>query len=225
VRPSRINSTTIASVGLAVLVLAAGAVALWFGWLFVLGLLREGGEVGDATNALLLAALAAVGYLYRQSRDKRKELEGRLADHKRALYEGYVDVFKDLMAASRAGKDVGTPEHVDRLSTFAFRSLLVASDDVVRAHIRFVNVARISPEPTTGMPAVADVLIAIRRDMGLNTKLSALDLMGVFVKELDDARIAAGFATWESAKSAWDEKMGWPVSAARKQRGPLGSPQ
>jgi hypothetical protein len=199
-----------------VLVLAAGAVALWFGWLFVLGLLREGGEVGNATNALLLAALAAVGYLYRQSRDKRKELEGRLADHKRALYEGYVDVFKDLMAASRAGEAVGTPEHIDRLSTFAFRSLLIASDEVVRAHIRFTNAARVSPEPTVAMPAVADVLIAIRRDMGIDTQLSPLDLIGVFVKEVDDPEIAATFATWEPAKRSWDMKMGWPVKDARR---------
>lgn len=211
--------TTLVSMVLAIVVLIALAVAFWFGLQFSLGLLREGGEVGDAVNTLWPLSLAAVAYLYRQSREKRTELEARLADHKRTLYEGYVDVFKDLMQASREGTQVGTPEHISRLTTFAFRSLLIASDPVVKAHIRFTNAGRISTEPTVAMAAVADVLLAIRQDMGLETKLSARDVMGVFVKELDDPKIADGFRAWEAGKPSWDLKMGWASAGARRKGG------
>lgn len=190
--------------------LALLAVAAWIALQWVLELLGTGGEVGSATNAVLLAALAGIGYLYRSSQEKRQQLETRLAESKRALYEDYVDVFKEVVAAGKLGKTDARPDHINRLRGFAFRSILIASDPVVRAHVRFTNAARISSDDRAAMPAVADVLLALRRDMGfIKTELTARDLLGVFVNEIDADVIGGPFDAWERAKPAWDEKMGW----------------
>ncbi len=196
-------------VGLAVLVVLAviGAIALQF----VLGLLQEGGQVAETVNFVLIAALGGLGYLYRSSRDKRRDLEQQLASSKRDLYGQYVTVLKDVAGVSQGGKLTKPEVYVDRLRTFAFSSTLIASDPVVRAHIRFTNLERIAPgNASVVVAAVGDVLLALRRDIGFaDTKLSNRDLLGVFVKEIDDDRISAAVVEWETAKAAWDKRMGW----------------
>ena len=71
----------VTSVFLAILIVAAFAASAWVALQWVLGLLREGGDVGGTTNALLLALLGGVAYLYRASREKRQELEARLDEN------------------------------------------------------------------------------------------------------------------------------------------------
>src|SRR5688572_24889753 len=99
-------------------------------------------DLSGILNVVLGAALAAVGALYKASRDERAQLAERLAETKRAMYEAYVDVLRDVAAETKGGKGTGA-HHINKLRNFAFRSMLIASDDVVRAHIRFMNVQRI----------------------------------------------------------------------------------
>ncbi len=205
----RVASVLQVLLGLAVLIALAwvGAVVLQV----VFGLLQEGGRVGETVNAALIAALGGLGYLYRSSRDKRRDLEQQLASSKRDLYTDYVNVLKEIAAASQGGKIAKADLYVDRLRTFAFNSTLVASDPVVRAHVRFTNLERIAPgDASVVVPAVGDVLLALRRDIGFpGTKLSNRDLLGVFVKEIDDEKISAAVLAWESARESWDKRMGW----------------
>jgi hypothetical protein len=208
-----VQKTVSTLVGLALFI--ALAVAAWFGLQWLLGVVQAGGPLADLTNALLLAALGGVAYLYRASREKRQQLETRLGESKRALYEGYVDVLKDVARRTKAGSTEAAPEHIEQLRTFAFRSVLIASDEVLKAHIRFTNLGRISTSEKAALPAVADVLLALRKDMGFpDTKLTGQDLLGVFVNEID--AIAEHFRVWETDKRDWDEKMGWTASERRR---------
>lgn len=160
-------------------------------------------------NVLLAGALAAVATLYKASRDERMRLAERLAESKRAMYELYVDVLRDVAAESKVGRPTNV-QHIAKLRNFAFRSMLIASDPVIRAHVRFMNVQRITTATNVGLPAVADVLLALRKDIGFpDTDMTGRDLLGVFVNEIDDDQIGAMFEAWEPAKAAWDRKMGW----------------
>lgn len=201
---------TTASALLGLAFLAGIAVAGWLGLQWIGATLHQGGSTATFVNAILSAALVGLGYLYRSSREKRVHLEARLAEAKRALYESYVDILRDLVEAQKSGGELDSGKYTSSLRHFAFRSVLISSDAVVRAHIRFTSAQRILDNPAATVPAVGDVLLALRRDIGLpDTKLSARDTLGVFVNDIDSETIASAFALWEPTKKAWDEKLGW----------------
>jgi hypothetical protein len=62
------------------------------------------------------------------------------------------------------GNKLDTAASVNKLRRWSFGALLIASDEVVLAHDRFLNASRISGE--MGVPAIAHVIIAMRRDVG-----------------------------------------------------------
>jgi len=166
-------------------------------------------DLGSVLNVLLAAALAGLAALYKASLDERAQLASRLAESKRNMYELYVDVLRDVAAETKGGKPASGQPHIVKLRNFAFRSMLIASDDVVRAHIRFMNMQRITSE-TVALAAVADVLVALRRDIGFpDTKIGPQQILGVIVSEIDAEAIASQFAVWNEAKARWDRKIGW----------------
>ena len=49
-----------------------------------------------------------------------------------------------------------------------------------------MNIARITSDADAALPAVADVVIALRRDIGFpDTALTSRDILGVVVNEID----------------------------------------
>lgn len=165
-------------------------------------------DLSELLNVLLVAALGGLGFLLRDAREKRQRLETRLHEAKREIYEKYVDVLKSVAAETKGGRKANPAARLDDLRHFAFRAPLIASDDVVMAHIRFMNMERILPGGEASLPAIADVIIALRRDMGFeDTHLGARDILGVVVNEIDE--LGDKFDPWEAAKPGWDRKMGW----------------
>jgi hypothetical protein len=166
-------------------VLAALIVAGWIGLQYVLALLSAGGKVPDVTQAVLLAGLGAVGYLYRSTRDRERELEERLAEQKRTIYQQYLDIVRRIVEQSGTPKGIRTEPLVVELRKFAFSSVLYASDEVVQAHVRFATM-RDEGRPYT-LGAIADILVAIRRDIGFpKTKLTREDVLGVFIRDVEN---------------------------------------
>jgi hypothetical protein len=165
-------------------------------------------DLSQFLNVLLVAALGAVGYLYRTSREEKDKLQERLHDSKREWYEQYVDILADIAKDSKAATARDNKAWVDKLRAFSFRLPLIASDEVVRAHIRFINLQRILDRPDAALPAVADVLLAIRRDIGFpDTRIRPGHILGVIVNELD--AVQAPFDEWARARDDWDRRMGW----------------
>jgi hypothetical protein len=200
----KILSTLLGFAMLAVLVVAAWLAVQW-----VIGILQTGGKPADVVNGMLLAAMAAVTYLWQSGREQRQQLEARLASAKRERYEAYVDALKDFMASTRQGKQPDVAAYLSKLEVLAFHSILVASDPVVMAHIRLTNLERVSPgDPTVLMAAIGDLLVALRKDMGFaDTKLTNQQILGVFVKDMDAN--PEPFTKWARLRAAWDQKMGW----------------
>ena len=194
---------------LGLVLLALMAVGVWLALQWGIGVLQNGGKPADAVSFLAVAGLGGVSYLYKETRERQQQLEARLASAKRERYEAYVDALKDVISQTQAGKEPDSAAFVSKLRDFGFRSILVASDPVVMAHIRVTNLDRIAPgDPTMLMAAVGDVLLALRKDMGFaDTKLTNQAILGVFVKDVD--KTPKPFAKWAAAKVAWDQKMGW----------------
>jgi len=177
--------------------------------------LQAGGKPADALNVLLLAALGGLGYLYRSSREQRQQLESRLAESKRQLYDDYVALLREMTSEIQAGKTLDPSKFLPRLREFSFRSVLLGSDAVVQAQIRVTNIERIGVDGNNFMlPAIGDVLLALRKDIGFPaTKLTNQTILGVFVKDIDSQTEL--FRSWSHARDQWDKRVGWTRNAIR----------
>ena len=136
--------------------------------------LQAGGSIPQAV-ILLLSAAAGLGVWRAQENARRaQDLESKLVTDKTFLYKVYLDVLRELF-------EKGTNQQVvaglmKKLNAFVFGSLLIAADDVVLAHDRFMRASAISEEMV--FPAVADVILAMRRDAGKTaTNLRPIDLV------------------------------------------------
>jgi hypothetical protein len=177
--------------------------------LVVLGLdgLQAGGSVPQAVIIMLSAAVGLGVWRAQENARHARDLESKLVTDKTFLYKVYLDVLRELF-------EKGTDKRVvaglmKKLNAFVFGSLLIASDDVVLAHDRFMRASTISEEMV--LPAVADVILAMRRDAGKTaTNLRPIDVLAAFVKDIET--LAPAFDRW-----AKEGASVWPVAAAPSQ--------
>jgi hypothetical protein len=85
---------------------------------------------------------------------------------------------------------------------------------VVLAHDRFLNAGRIGEDMV--MPAIADVVLAMRRDLGKDTSgLKAIDVLATFIKADDIDKMVPICEEWEREKA-----KAWPLSRPAKASSP-----
>jgi hypothetical protein len=183
--------------------------------LVALGLvgLQAGGSVPQAVIVLLSAA-AGLGVWHSQEESKRaNELRARLITNKKSLYGIYVDVLRGIF---RKGANKRSFEReLTKLNAFVFGAMLIASDEVILAQDRFMRVSKVGDAML--LPALADVVLAMRRDAGEATALRPMDVLAAFIRDIENH--AAAFELWEKEKrSAWPD----PEPSAQRVR-PMGS--
>lgn len=174
--------------------------------LVALGLvgLQAGGSVPQAIIFLLSAAVGFAVWKYQESAKRAQELEAKLVTDKTVLYKVYLDVIREIIEKAGGKMDERTLAPIlKKLNAFVFGSLLIASDDVVLAHDRFMGASEIADEMV--LPAVADVILAMRRDAGEKaTQLRTIDVLATFIKRSDVETFRPHCERWEREKtSAW----------------------
>jgi hypothetical protein len=161
--------------------------------------LQAGGSIPQATIALLSAG---VGYSVWRSQQKAREasdLEAKLVIDKRALYKIYLDLLRDFLRGEKLD-DAKSKALVTEMRRFVFGAMLNASDDVLLAHNRFMRATSTSPDIV--LPAVADVIFAMRQDIaGGQSKVAPIAILATFVNDISNYREI--FDRWERQKSMW----------------------
>lgn len=175
--------------------------------LVALGLigLQAGGSVPQATILLLSAGVGLGVWSWQEKAKQTHDLETKLGSDKKALYKLYLDVLREVVEKGGKMDARDTEKYVKRLRAFAFSALLIGSDEVVLAHDRFLNAGRVGENMP--MAAIADVILAMRRDAGEDTtNLQLIDVLAVFIKaeDVDDFKPACDQWNREKAKA-------WPV--------------
>jgi hypothetical protein len=187
--------------------LVGGAV---FVVLVVVGLvgLQAGGSVPQAVIIVLSAGVGLGVWTTQENRKRAQELEAKLVTDKAVLYKVYLDVLRDLFGKVGGKADERTLAPIlNKLNTFVFGSLLIASDEVVIAHDRFMRASSVAPEMV--LPAVADVILAMRKDVGeAATDLRPIDVLATFVRDIED--LAPAFDRWAKEKA-----RAWPAPGRR----------
>jgi hypothetical protein len=118
-----------------------------------------------------------------QARDAyQRELDSKLVTDKKVLYKSYLDLFQGFLASS---SDEVKPENVVRMNKFIYSAMLNSSDDVVRMHNAVTDLAR--QESDLVMPALAEVVLAMRRDAGLpDTGLTPIEILRPMANDIDE---------------------------------------
>jgi hypothetical protein len=178
--------------------------------------LQAGGGVSQAV-ILIISSIAAFGvWRAQQSATREQELRAKLVTDKKVLYKLYLDIVEELFdkAGPKPVNAQAVASTLKRLNTFVFGSLLIASDEVIIPHDRFLRASKVldpatkQPDEKLVIPAVADVLLAMRRDAGETTALRPIDLMATFVRDVEN--MSSSFDRWAAEKSKT-----WPGPAKR----------
>ena len=158
---------------------------------------------GAALPVVLTGAFGIVTLLWQQSLQRQGELEKQLATEKRAHSKTYVTLLAKVAASTKGGPKVDQVAIVRELRELSFTGMLLGSDEVIRAHARFLRVGNQERGDgrTHTLPAVADVLIALRREIVPATKLTPREILAVFVNEPLDQE---WFDAWNRERAGMD---------------------
>lgn len=167
--------------------------------------LQAGGSVAQAVIVLLSAGVGLGVWKTQEDAKNARELQTKLGSDRNVLYKLYLDVLREMLETPGKLDDRTAAAYVKRLRTFAFSALLIASDEVVMAHDRFVNASRVGDD--MAIAAVADVILAMRRDAGESTQLQLIDVLATFIKadEIDKMKPICDLWNREKAKA-------WPLT-------------
>ena len=139
-----------------------------------------------AISPILVALLAGVGWLYRHERERREAIERQVSELKYRSYIALLDIFFDLMKATRTGKPMKQRELVDRMVDANKDLMLYGSDDVVRLYHQWQIEMRAGQ---LDMMRLGQLVVAIRRDMGnATTQITPDDVLRQIITDYDEAK-------------------------------------
>ena len=160
--------------------------------------LQFGGPVAQVVTIVITAGLTySVAYV--QERNKyQRELEAKLVSDKRILYKYYLDIIRAYLGGGKKtpkAEDIGP-----KTQAFFYSAMLNASDDVIRAQNAFLRLTDDDNAHNLAAPAMADVILAMRRDAGLgSSSLTTTDIMRPLINDIDDN--LGPFEEWERRRA------------------------
>ena len=87
---------------------------------------------------IFLALLGGIGWLYRHEKERRESAESQLSERKHKAYITLLEIFFDMMKATKSGKNLNEKSVIDRMMDANKELILYGSDDVVRIY-RFIS--------------------------------------------------------------------------------------
>ena len=143
----------------------------------------------------LIAAIMTPRWNAKTEVEKYDKIESNQS--RREIYEEFITLmFKQMNAVKETGSTRGIDKNL--LQVFVdFRSklLLVGSDEVIQTFndIDIYNEQNIVADGTKLLAGIADLVIAIRRDLGYpNTNLKRIEILAVFLRDAESVETAMG---------------------------------
>ncbi len=139
-----------------------------------------------ALSPILLVILGGIGWLYRHEKERREAVERQLSEHKYKTYITLLDIFFDVMKATKAGKTIDQIDLVDRMFDTNKNLILYGSDNVVNTYQKWLGSAR---EGKVKLGQFGEIIISIRQDMGNpKTKITSEEVLRQFIVDYEDAK-------------------------------------
>jgi hypothetical protein len=129
-------------------------------------------------------------YVHRARADLEKEFQGRFNERRWDVYSQFAEILLDLIHSDRSqALDVQAAAVGERLRAFIGRVWLVGSDDVIRGIIAWRKSSQgqtVMVRGTSGLVALANVLVAMRRDLGdTNTRMTGRDILSIIIEDIE----------------------------------------
>lgn len=147
-------------------------------------------------SAILVAAIGVLGVLLRNEAAKREQLTQQVYENKRNAYGIFHSVMNEVLASTTLGDvDLTDPNQLQRIAKTLMEvkkeTWTYGSPNVVKAYTAFnqysVGVGKGIVGKEGLMVLLADLILAMRDDMGLSNKgLTALDILRLFINDIDD---------------------------------------
>jgi hypothetical protein len=154
--------------------------------------LQIGGSVAQVITLVIGGGLTYALARFQERERYQRELDAKVLSDKRLLYKTYLDIIRSY--GNEPAKQLKPSEIASHYLKFNFNAILTASDDVIRAHIAFMAA------PTEfNLPALGDVVIAMRRDSGVKGTLTPIEAMTALLNDMGAER--PHFDAWSSASS------------------------
>lgn len=114
-----------------------------------------------------------------------RALEERVAEKKYNLYKPFLDALGDLLTPGRTDRALTGFEDV--IADFQTWVVILGSDEVVDTFFRYRTAANVDPPTMINFRLMADVLMAIRRDVAApDTQLSGLHMIAARLNDVAD---------------------------------------
>lgn len=138
-------------------------------------------SLDTAIWTLIVSSLfAAIGWLFKNERDKRTRVESQLSQKKYDVYQGVIQLFIDLVKRVASSTPMTTEESQNRMIDLMKDMIIYGSDKVLVkfSHLRLR--ARVET-PMLNLKLYYEVMLEIRKDMGHPHTNAGLDeMMGIF---------------------------------------------
>lgn len=134
----------------------------------------------DETTILTLTTIflpilaGAVGYLYKSSVEKKRELYSEVSRERRAAYQLFVNLVLDIL--NDTDKKIDNAQHMKKLHEFYKKNILFASPEVALAfgdYMQFVyqvSDKTLQASPMEQFKRLTKVMKVMRTDLGLSNK-------------------------------------------------------
>jgi hypothetical protein len=191
------------------LFLIFGAIALLAYYLFT-NLQKEIAAV------IVAGTLSVLSLIITRHLEKRSEIEKDIRQRKTEVYEGLIKyMFKEFFFSKKLGDSRSVDEQkklVQTLQNIHVDMLIWGSDEVLAQWIKYHRtIAQAGPTVSPwdllvkSIMPLGDLLLAFRKDIGHNNKdLSNVDIMRMFINDIDDVLMKAIEVTRKDGASRSD---------------------
>ncbi|KGO87476.1 hypothetical protein Q765_07375 [Flavobacterium rivuli WB 3.3-2 = DSM 21788] len=113
---------------------------------------------------------AAIGYLFKYSIEKKKEITNEITKERRILYQQYVNLVIDIFADSKIGKAKTTANLMKELYDFYKKYVLYASPSVIKAfsnYFQHIYKPNENADTKKTLEFMTKIMVEMRKDLGL----------------------------------------------------------
>jgi len=113
----------------------------------------------------------AIGYLYKQGIDKKKELQSEVNRERRDIYQQFVNLIIDIFSETKIGKEVQNEEILSKFFEFYKKYILYASPDVINSfaeYLQSVYNQEQNKDTSFSIRMLSTIMLKMRKDLGLS---------------------------------------------------------
>jgi hypothetical protein len=135
--------------------------------------------MSDTSTSIIVVIIplfaAGLGYLLKETIERRKILQSEVYKEKRELYQQFINLIVDLFSNSKVGKDLPTNDLLTTLFSFYKKYILYASPEVINAYsdyFQYLYHMGDNQDHKVHFSKLTKVMAVMRDDLGLaNTEL------------------------------------------------------